>query len=89
MAEANVLIAFYSRTGVTEKLAHAVAEGALEAGADVRLRRVRDFVAEHIIQKVPGWAEHRDPMHKAYEAPTGEDAQWADAIIFWDTDPLR
>jgi len=71
---AGVLIAFYSRTGVTEKLAHALAEGALEAGADVRLRCVRDFVAEHIIQKVPGWAEHRDRMHKAYEALTGEDA---------------
>lgn len=82
MAEANVLIAFYSRTGVTEKLAYAVAEGAREAGAEVRLRRVRDFVAEDIIQKVPGWAEHRDRMHKHYQAPTGEDAQWADAIIF-------
>jgi NAD(P)H dehydrogenase (quinone) len=82
MAEANVLIAFYSRTGVTEKLAHAVAEGAHEAGAEVRLRRVRDFVAEDIIQKVPGWAEHRDRMHKHYQAPTAEDAQWADAIIF-------
>ena len=82
MADANVLIAFYSRTGVTEKLAHAVTEGAREAGADVRLRRVRDFVAEHIVQKVPGWAEHRDRMHTEYEAPTGEDAQWADAIVF-------
>ena len=82
MAEANVLIAFYSRTGVTEKLAHAVADGAREMGASVRLRRVRDFVAEHIIQSVPGWRESRDRMHKDYEPPTGEDAQWADAIIF-------
>ena len=39
----NVLIAFYSRNGSTEALANAVAEGAKGAGADVRLRRVRDI----------------------------------------------
>lgn len=82
MADANVLIAFYSRNGSTEKLALGVADGARSAGAEVRLRRARDFVAEEIINKVPGWAENRDRMYKEYEAPTGDDALWADAIVF-------
>jgi NAD(P)H dehydrogenase (quinone) len=42
MADVNVLIAFYSRTGVTEALAKAIAEGAERQGAEVRLRRPQD-----------------------------------------------
>ena len=41
MSEVKVLIAFYSRGGVTEALANAVAEGAKEEGATVVLRRAR------------------------------------------------
>ncbi|MBD0325160.1 MAG: NAD(P)H:quinone oxidoreductase [Pyrinomonadaceae bacterium] len=81
MAEVNVLIAFYSRNGSTEALAKSIAEGARAEGAEVRLRRARDIVAEEIIQKVPGWAENRDRMYKEYEAPTEADAVWADGII--------
>ena len=82
MSVVNVLIAFYSRNGSTEALARAVAEGARAEGAEVRMRRARDIVAEEIIQRVPGWAENRDRMYGEYEAPTDTDAVWADAIIF-------
>lgn len=82
MDAVNVLIAFYSRNGTTEALAKAVAEGARAEGGEVRMRRARDIVAEEIIQRVPGWAENRDRMYAEYEAPTDEDAVWADAILF-------
>jgi NAD(P)H dehydrogenase (quinone) len=36
----NILVVFYSRDGSVEALAKAVSEGAREAGAEVRLRRV-------------------------------------------------
>src|ERR1700722_4469435 len=78
----NVLIAFYSRSGVTEKLALAISEGAESSGASTRLRRVRDFVPETVIERVAGWKENRDRMHKAYPAPNEDDAEWADGIIF-------
>lgn len=39
---ARILVAYYSRTGNTEKMAKAVAEGAKNAGADVDLKRVED-----------------------------------------------
>jgi len=78
----NLLIAFYSRGGVTEKLALGVAEGAKAAGADVRLRRVRDIVSEEVKAQVSGWKEHEERMRATHGHPTIEDALWADAIIF-------
>ncbi len=79
---ANVLIAFYSRDGATEALANAVAEGARAAGAEVRLRRAREFVGPDIIARVPGWSANAARMNAAYAAPTDDDAVWADAIVF-------
>lgn len=82
MATANVLIVFYSREGSTEKMALAVAEGAKAQGAEVRLRRARDIVSAEVMAKAPGWAEKAARLDAAYPAPTPEDAEWADAIIF-------
>ena len=56
---ANLLIAFYSRGGVTEGLAQGVAEGAKAAGAEVRLRRAPDIVSEEIKAMVSGSANRR------------------------------
>lgn len=78
----RVLIAFYSRGGVTEALAKAVAEGAVAEGAEVRLRRAREFVGEELMKKAPGWLEGAKRMNALYEAPTEADAEWADAIVF-------
>ena len=78
----NVLIAFYSRNGSTEALAKSIAEGARAEGAEVRLRRAREFVGPEIMGKAPGWKENADRMNAAYEAPTEADAEWADAIVF-------
>ena len=78
----NVLIAFYSRNGSTEALANAIADGSRAAGAEVRLRRAREFVGPEIMAKAKGWAENAARMNAAYEAPTEADAEWADAIVF-------
>jgi len=78
----NVLIAFYSRNGSTEALARAVADGAAAAGAEVRLRRAREFVGPEVMAKAPGWSENAARMNALYEAPTEADAEWADAIVF-------
>ena len=78
----KVLIAFYSRGGVTEALAKAIAEGAVAEGAEVRLRRAREFVGEEVMKTAPGWLEGAKRMNALYEAPTEADAEWADAIVF-------
>lgn len=78
----NVLIAFYSRSGSTEALAKAIAEGAHASGATVRVRRARELVDAQLMESVPGWSEAAERMNAAYEAPTEADAEWADGIIF-------
>lgn len=82
MASANVLIAFYSRSGVTEALANAIAEGAKAAGAEVRLRRAREVVSAEVMARAPGWTKQAEALNARYEAPSEADAEWADAIVF-------
>lgn len=79
---ANILVAFYSRDGAVEALAKAVGEGARAAGAEVRLRRVRDLVSAEVMAKVPGWEDRSKRMMAEYGAPTLADVEWADGIIF-------
>ncbi len=78
----KILIAFYSRGGSTEALAKAIAEGAASEGAEIRLRRAREFVGPEVMAQAPGWAEEAARMNAAYEAPSADDADWADAILF-------
>lgn len=82
MDAVKVLIAFYSRNGSTEALAKAIAEGAQSEGAEATLRRAREVVPREIMQKAEGWIENADRMNALYAAPTPEDAEAADAIIF-------
>lgn len=78
----KMLIAFYSRGGTTEHLALAMADGARQNGAEIRLRRARELVAPEVMAHVPGWAEDAARQNALYPAPTPEDADWADAIAF-------
>jgi NAD(P)H dehydrogenase (quinone) len=82
MSKPKILIAFYSRNGSTEALAKAIAEGAENEGAEVRLRRAREFVGSEIMAQAPGWADNAAAMNSRYEAPSEADAEWADAIVF-------
>lgn len=82
MTSPKILIPFYSRSGTIERLAQAVAEGAKSEGAEVRLRRVREVVGAEVIASVPGWKENAEAMNAKYEAPTADDAVWADGVIF-------
>lgn len=78
----RLLIVFYSRSGSVEALAIAAADAAREAGADVRVRRTREVVSAETMAKVKGWSESASRQNALYPAPTHEDAEWADAILF-------
>ena len=72
----HVLVVFYSRCGTTEKLALAAAVGAVQARANIRLRRLPD------VREVTECGEEIARMKKEYVAPAEADVLWADAIIF-------
>jgi NAD(P)H dehydrogenase (quinone) len=80
--EVNLLVIFYSRSGLTERLAILFAEGAIQAGAKIRLRRSRDVMPEELIASDEAWRSQRDRMEKEFAAPRLEDLAWAHVIAF-------
>lgn len=77
----NCAVIYYSATGTTYELARAVEEGARSAGAEVRLRKVKELAPDEAIATNEGWAAHRLETQHVPEA-TLADLEWADAIIF-------
>lgn len=78
----RLLVVYYSRSGAVEALATAAAKAARDAGAEVRVRRPREVADAAAMAKVEGWTESAARQNALYEAPTHEDAEWADAILF-------
>jgi len=76
----KVAIIYYSATGTTYQLARAVEEGARQAGAEVKLLKVRELAPEEAIASNEGWSAHRLETQDVPEA-TLADLEWADAII--------
>ena len=77
----KVAIIYYSATGTTYALARAIEEGAKEAGAEVRFRKVHELAPEEAIKSNEGWAAHSLETQNVEEA-SNDDLEWADAIIF-------
>ncbi|RYG33442.1 NAD(P)H:quinone oxidoreductase [bacterium] len=73
-------IIYYSATGGTYKLALAIAEGAREAGSEVRVLKVKELAPEAAIASNEGWSAHRLETQEVPEA-TLADLEWADVII--------
>jgi NAD(P)H dehydrogenase (quinone) len=78
---ARILVAYYSATGHVHALAKAVAEGAVAAGAEVRLRPVEELASEQVISRNQAWGRHRSQVS---DEPTAslDDLEWADGIAF-------
>jgi len=78
---AKVAVIYYSATGNVYALARAVEEGAREAGAEVRFRKVRELAPEEAIKSNKGWYDHALETQDVPEASL-EDLEWADAYAF-------
>ena len=81
MIPVNVLVVFYSRYGETEKRALAAGVGAIQARANIRLRRLPDLASPETIESDAAWSENLERMKKDYIAPREIDAQWAEVFI--------
>jgi NAD(P)H dehydrogenase (quinone) len=77
----KILVVYYSATGSVYRLAEAVAEGARDAGAEVRLRRVVELAPEAAIASNPAWVQHREET-TGVEVATLDDLDWADGFAF-------
>jgi NAD(P)H dehydrogenase (quinone) len=81
LAPVNVMVVFYSRYGETERLALAAGLGAVQARANIRLRRLKDLANAETIERDPHWSENLQRMLADYIAPREIDADWADVIL--------
>src|SRR4029450_10666314 len=81
MSDINVLVVFYSRYGNAERLALAAGVGAIQARANIRLRRVADHADAKTIDADASWRENLDRMNRDYVVPRPADPQWADVIV--------
>ncbi len=79
--EAQVSVIYYSATGNVHGLAKAVAEGAEQAGAEVRLRHVEELASELEISQNQYWGRHRSQMGNEPVANL-DDLEWADGVAF-------
>lgn len=75
----RIAVVYYSSTGAVHALAEAFAEGAEEAGAQVRLRRAAELVPDSVVARHPSWSAHlRATQHVPVAAV--EDLVWADGF---------
>ncbi|CAN5587192.1 NAD(P)H-dependent oxidoreductase [soil metagenome] len=78
---AKVAVIYYSATGNIYRMAQAVEEGAKEAGAEVRFRKVQELAPEEAIKSNQGWHDHFMETQDVPEVSL-EDLEWADAYLF-------
>lgn len=77
----RITVVYYSSTGSVHALAEALAAGAAESGADVRLRRAAELVPAEIVEANPEWRDHLDATAHIPVA-TVDDLVWADGFAF-------
>lgn len=75
----HVLVVYYSATGNVARLAHALAEGAVDAGAEVRVRRVAETAPKEAVASNPRWQEYlaRPDLD---DVATLDDVVWANGM---------
>ena len=81
MGDINALVVFYSRHGTAERLALAAGLGAIQADANIRLRRLADLAEKTTIEADHEWKTNLDRMNRDYVVPRPADPVWADIII--------
>lgn len=81
MRDVRLAVIYYSTYGTNHAMAEAGAEAAKEAGAEVRLRKVRETAPPEVVKSVQAWFGHAEKTaHIPIAKP--EDLEWANAFLF-------
>lgn len=81
MANVKLAIIYYSSTGTNHQMAKWAEEAAQQAGAEVRVAKVKETAPQAAIDSNPGWKAHYEATQDVPEAEVAL-LEWADAIIF-------
>jgi NAD(P)H dehydrogenase (quinone) len=81
MSKVKLAIVYYSTYGTNHQMAETAAEAAREAGAEVRLRKVRETAPQGVVRAQEAWSAQAEKTEHIEEA-TPEDMVWADAYLF-------
>jgi NAD(P)H dehydrogenase (quinone) len=78
----KIAVVYYSATGHIYEMAEAVAKGAEDAGAEVRLRRVAELAPEEVIRRQDAWREHYERTVSRVLEVMLDDLEWANGFAF-------
>jgi NAD(P)H dehydrogenase (quinone) len=81
MTNVKLAVIYYSMGGTNHQLSQWAAEGAKEAGAEVKVLKVPELAPQSVIEGNPAWKAHIEATKDVQEV-TLNDLEWADAIIF-------
>lgn len=77
----RIAVVYYSATGNVGRMAAALAAGAEEAGAEVRLRRVAELAPPEAIARNPRWSAYVEAT-RGWPVATLDDLEWAQGVAF-------
>src|SRR5689334_15127590 len=80
MADVRLLIVYYSTYGTNHQMANVAAEAAEAAGAEVRLRKVRETAPEGVVAGQDAWRAHAEATAHV-DVVSNEDVEWANAYL--------
>ena len=80
MSNVRLAIVYYSTYGTNHQMAEIAAEAAREAGAEVRVRKVRETAPEGVVNGQDAWRAQAERSASVPEA-TLEDLEWANAYL--------
>ena len=81
MASVRLAIVYYSTYGTNHRMADIAAEAAKGAGAEVRVRKVRETAPQEVVAGQAPWKAHAEATAHVPEA-TLADMEWANAFLF-------
>ena len=81
MSTARLAIIYYSTYGTSHQMAGIAAEAARAAGAEVRVRKVRETAPQGVVNGQDAWRAQAERTAHVPEA-TLDDLEWANAFLF-------